>query len=286
MRSQLNKPKTLILGSSGLIGNTISKYLAKMGSNLVLGISNKTKSTNIDFLKTISNIIIFDALDAYKINHNLDYIKPDIIINCVGVTKHVLINYDLKDVYFLNSIFPNLLSNWCAKNQKHLIHISSDCIFDGKAPGSRIIDQEAYGYSKYLGERNIDHGFIIRTSTVGRELNSQFGLLDWFLNQDTVINGFTNAFFNGVTTLTLSKYIYKILEKIPNKKTILNLTSERISKFDILHIINSIYECNKTILPFDKPVIDRSLFSYKSERLCFIKKKWRDQILETKHFEQ
>ena len=94
MRSQLNKPKTLILGSSGLIGNTISKYLAKMGSNLVLGISNKTKSTNIDFLKTISNIIIFDALDAYKINHNLDYIKPDIIINCVGVTKHVLINYD------------------------------------------------------------------------------------------------------------------------------------------------------------------------------------------------
>jgi len=284
MKMPLRKNKVLILGSSGLIGNTIAKYLAQMNCDLSLSISDKTNVKIVNILKNISNVIKFDALHYDKININLDIINPDIIINCIGVTKHVLKDYRPTDTYFLNSIFPNLLSNWCNKNSKRLIHISSDCIFDGTKPKSRIIDEDIYGYSKYLGEKNINNGLIIRTSTVGHELNSSYGLLNWFMGQNTEVKGYTNAFFNGITTLTLAMYIYKILNKIPNEKLILNLTSKKISKYDLINIFNILYKCNKSIIPINTPKIDRTLSANKDEKLVFIRKSWFQQIVETRNF--
>lgn len=280
---QLQKNKILILGSSGLIGNTLAKYLAKK-CYVILGISNKTKKENINVLKNISRVTTFDALDYKEFENSLNKFRPNIIINCIGVTKHVLSEFDISEIYYLNSTFPNLLSNWCIKKRSQLIHISTDCIFNGNKPGLRVIDQEIYGYSKFLGEKNIDTGLIIRTSTIGHELGSHYGLLDWFLSQENKVCGFKNAFFNGVTTLTLSKYIYKILNKIPNKKLILNLTSNRISKYDLLKITNSIYNCDKFITGTEMPKIDRTLFAVKQEKLVLIKKSWENQILETRNF--
>jgi dTDP-4-dehydrorhamnose reductase len=281
---QLHKNKILILGSSGLIGNTISKYLTKKKCDVILSISDNTKIDVVKKLELISKVINFNALNYDDINPNLDLIDADIIINCIGITKHVIKKYGAAETYFLNSILPNLLSLWCVKNNKKLIHISTDCIFDGTMPKSRIIVDDIYGQSKLLGEKNLINGLIIRTSTVGHELSSSLGLLDWFLNEKKEIKGFTNAFFNGVTTLTLSKYIYKILNNIPSDKQILNLTSDIISKYDLIKIINEIYNCNKKIIKVNQPILDRSLYAEKNEKLFYVKKNWYQQILETKKF--
>ncbi len=284
MRMLLTKNKILILGSSGLIGNTVSKYLHKMNCDIALGISKKTNDDNINILKKISNVVILDPLNYSEFTSKLNTIKPDTIINCIGITKHVIEKYEDAEIFFLNSIFPNLLSLWCSRNKKRLIHISTDCIFDGTLPGSRTIEKDIYGYSKFLGEKNLNNGIIIRTSTIGHELNSNYGLLEWFLSQGSTVNGFRKAFFNGVTTLTLSKYIYNIVNKTKNNKIVINLTSNKISKYDLLLIINNLYKCNKNIIPLDNPIIDRSLLYYPKEKLVHIKKSWANQIFETKIF--
>ena len=284
MRLLKNK-KILILGSSGLIGSNLSKYLNSKNLNLNLSVSSKTSIEATHVLKKIGSIVVFDVLNIDNIDNYITKINPDIIINCLGITKHLIYKHSKKDIFFINSILPNLISNWCCINDRKFIHISSDCVFNKTELGLKTIAQDLYGNSKFLGEHNLFNGTIIRTSTIGHEINTKYGLLEWFLNEPSETKGFTEAFFNGVTTLTLSRYIYKMLNDVSSDKKIINLTSERISKYDLLSLINKIYDTKKTLLKVSFPKIDRSLDKTENEELIFIKQNWYNQILDTKIFE-
>src|SRR5690606_24943808 len=115
-----------------------------------------------------------------------------------------------------------------------LIHISTDCVFSGNRGAYTEDDfcdaNDTYGRSKALGELNNDRDLTIRTSIIGPELKTNGeGLLHWFLNQSTPVNGFTEAYWGGVTTLELAKAIKTAL--MSDLKGIVNLTNgESISK--------------------------------------------------------
>ena len=75
---------------------------------------------------------------------------------------------------------------------------------------------DLYGLSKLLGEINSPNSLTIRTSIIGHSINSNHGLIDWFLKQNVKINGFRKAIFSGLTTLELSKVILKyVLNNAP-----------------------------------------------------------------------
>ena len=137
-----------------------------------------------------------------------------------------------------------------------------------------------YGLSKRLGENISQKNLVIRTSIIGHELTSKKSLLEWFLSADNVINGYSNVFYSGLTTIELAKHI---LACINNAKIggLFNISSEYITKYDLLRLINEIYGLRKEIVRIDSPFLDRTLNSMKYKELRMEPVlSWRRQILD------
>jgi len=255
--------KIIILGINGMIGSSIFIELSKNFNLEVLGTLRKVDFKSYFDSNLHKNILYFEELN--NINLLLDKHKPNIIINCIGITKHAREINNIQNSIFVNSIFPHNLKDVCKNKNIRLIHISSDCVFLGQKGDYKDYDNsdclDLYGKSKALGEINDDKSVTIRTSTIGHELNSSFGLLEWFLLQKEECEGYKNAIFSGLTNIELSKVIMNKI--IPNKNLtgIYNVGGNIISKFCLLEIIKSVYKKNINIKVNKEFVIDRSLNS-------------------------
>ena len=126
----------------------------------------------------------------------------------------------------------------------------------------------------------------IRTSFIGPETKNTKSLLNWFLIQKSIVNGFNNAFFSGLTSLELSKIIYKyfIKKKILYNK-IINVGGNKISKYSLLSIISKIFKKNIYIKKSPDFKIDRSLDSKNFRKISKYKKKsWEKMIKDLRQF--
>ena len=187
------KKKIIILGTSGMLGQTLFNYIKLISKNInIYGIQrgqNKYKKKNI------IEIINFNSINFFK---TIIKIKPDIIINCTGVINHRINNNNLLETYFINSIFPHSLAFFANKLKCKLIHISTDCVFNGNRGDYRETDipnaYDIYGFSKTVGEPEANNTTVIRTSIIGPEKKNKLGLLEWFLGQKK-ISGYKNIFF-------------------------------------------------------------------------------------------
>ena len=125
-------------------------------------------------------------------------IKPDIVINCIGIVKSLVNVVPLDELYYINSIFPYTLSKITSEKKIDLIHFSTDCVFSGKTGNYKESDfadsQDSYGRSKFYGEVQNENTLVFRISVIGRELTTNRGLIEWFLQQQDV-DGFLNAIF-------------------------------------------------------------------------------------------
>lgn len=195
-----------VLGAGGQLGHILTEYLKSVGTYIIPVGHDK---------------LHIDARSAYKdYAESLDYIledvKVDYLINCIGATKpHFNVKEKLEDNIFTNAVWPHLLERYCAARSIKLIHITTDCIYDGAIgkydENSKSTANDDYGQSKYLGE--CDRAMVIRTSIIGTERGSARFLISWVLGQDgKEVNGFTNHLWNGVTTLELSKRLHKIMK--------------------------------------------------------------------------
>ena len=166
-----------------------------------------------------------------------------------------------------------------------MIHVSTDCVFSGRKGHYQEDDpsdaEDLYGKTKYLGEVHDSHCLTLRTSMIGRELSRKQGLLEWFLCQRGSVQGFKNALFSGFTTLELSRIIDKILAEYPEKGGLYHVSSEPISKFDLLTLIKSKMALRVEIIPVEEPRLDRSLDStrFRSE-FNYTPPRWEEMIEE------
>ena len=97
-----------------------------------------------------------------------------------------------------------------------------------------------YGYLKALGEHNDINLVTLRCSLLGRELNSKVQFLEFVLNHNkgSVINGFTDHLWNGLTTLHLAKIINGVIQSnIFNAGTFHLVPSDIVSKFELARVI-------------------------------------------------
>ena len=274
--------RVLILGSSGVLGNTLNIFLAKKKKIKLFFISREKKNNSHYYLKEFSN---FKKLEKLVLK-----IKPNFIINCLGVTKFHK-NYNFTRITkLLNTDLPRYLSNLCLKKKIHFVHISTDCVFLGNKgnylDNSKKDAKDLYGLSKKKGEIKNKFSATLRTSFIGPEAKSRKSLLNWFLSQKNEVNGFNKAFFSGLTSLELSKIIYKYyIEKTNNYNSILNVGGYKISKYNLLTIINKIFNKKIKVKKFSDFKIDRSLNSSKFKKLTGYKKvKWVKLINNIKTF--
>jgi dTDP-4-dehydrorhamnose reductase len=165
----------------------------------------------------------------------------------------------------LNSLLPHRISLICRAAKIRMIHVSTDCVFSGKRGNYKVDDQsdaeDLYGRTKFLGEVHYPHCVTLRTSIIGLELKNRLGLIEWFLAQEGTIKGFTKAIYSGFTTDELSRIINDYV--IPDNELhgLYQVSSEPISKYDLLMLAKESFKQDINILPEEDFFSDRSLNS-------------------------
>jgi len=272
--------KIIIIGSSGMLGHVVSYYfIKKYNDNIILCSRSKT-----DIALFHKNFVEIKDYSKKELLNIIEQNRPCKIINCTAVT-----NYKDKDnkLNFINSELPKLLSNIIeSKNDgSQLIQISTNGVFSGERGDYTENDEpdaiDIYGKSKIIGEDINLKNIIIRTSIIGPELKNKTGLFEWFLKQKGTTNGYTEVKWNGVTTLECAKFIDWSIKK--NLNGLVHLFSNKISKFDLLNIVNKIYEKNIEIKPNNSIKLDQTI---KTSRLDvnYIVPNLRDMLQEQKKF--
>ena len=245
--------KVIVLGALGMAGHIMAEVLDTTEEYEVFGVARQEGK----YIDEILDVTDFKALEDY-----IKSVQPDYIINCIGA----LVSQSKEDVptaILLNSYLPHFLSKLGNTYNYKLIHISTDCVFSGKegqyTETSFRDGDDNYARSKALGEVINDKDLTIRTSIIGPELKtSGTGLLDWFLKQEGTINGYTYAYWSGVTTLELAKTTLAFLEQGTTGLYQLCPT-EKISKFELLKLFAKVWEKEITVIPFDDYHVDKSL---------------------------
>lgn len=281
--------KIIVLGATGMLGYEVFKICLQRGLDVHGIVRNKELLVSkLGQNAELSLHLIDDIRDFQHLSNLVGEISPSHIINCIGIVKQSILSENYYESVSINSLLPHQLANICEKIGCRLIHISTDCVFDGRK-GMYLEDDlpnadDLYGKSKHLGEVNYGNNITLRTSIIGHEiLNRCHGLVEWFLSQKESVNGFNKAFFSGFTTLELTKIIIEqIIEKnIP--PGLYHVAAERISKYDLISKINRIYNKKTSILPSEDLIIDRSLNGERFNNISgYVIPSWEQLIFEMK----
>lgn len=254
----MTKKKVLIIGAGGMAGHMIAEYFESNTDYCILKTSRKASD----------GCIYLDVFDAQRINAILVETQPDFVVNCVGLLVKESNDCPDKAIY-VNAYWPHLLSKSAKDFGFKLIHISTDCVFSGAKGNYSESDakdgKDYYAKSKALGELENDRDLTIRTSIIGPELKDGTGLFHWFMTQKSTVQGYSKVFWTGLTTLELAKVINEAInEDLVGLYNVVPKT--KISKFDLLGIINRIFLNNKlNILEDSTYICDKSLVTERTE---------------------
>jgi dTDP-4-dehydrorhamnose reductase len=256
--------KVLVIGASGMIGSTVFRVLSEQKDWEVFG-SVRDKSVQRFFPPSIGARLVseIDVENADSLAKVLDHTRPEVVINCAGLTKHKPEAEDPLSAIPINTLLPHRLAGLCKLAGARLIHVSTDCVFSGEKGGYTEDDfadaRDVYGKSKVLGEVVYPHTVTLRTSTIGHELQSKYGLLDWFLSQEGRCKGYTRAVFSGLPTVVFAQVVRDHVIPHPELSGLYHVAAQPINKFDLLKLIADVYGKNIDIVADNKLVIDRSL---------------------------
>jgi len=237
--------KILVLGHNGMLGHMVVKYLKTQDKDIVI---TDLKWETEEFKQFIKNSSCEYLIDC---------------IGCIPQKKPTWEKY--KSV---NILLPSFLSdNFDGK----IIYPTTDSEFDGKIPKHSLYSShhpattlDDYGISKAYTSillKTKNNVKQIRTSIIGPELYNKVSLMEWFFKQTGDVTGYTNHRWNGITTLEWAKQSIKIIENWNDFDNLIQIGTKPITKYDLLCLINKIFECKKTILSINTDFINRCLQS-------------------------
>ncbi len=259
--------KVLIFGATGMLGHTLLTSFSERDNLDVYATARSLYGLEKWFMpELLANIRgAGDANNSDFIMRILDNVKPDVVINCIGIIKQLPEAKDPAMAISINALFPHKLASACSNTGARMIHMSTDCVFSGEKGNYTEDDRpdayDLYGRTKLLGEVYYPHCVTLRTSIIGHELKGKYGLIEWFLGQEGKVQGFTNTIFAGFPTIELADIIYSYV--IPNKglSGLYHVSAAPISKFDLLREVAKCYGKNIEVEKYDGLRCDRSLDS-------------------------
>jgi dTDP-4-dehydrorhamnose reductase len=258
--------KVLVLGGSGMLGHAAYRAFAAAPGVKAFA-TLRGDAARRHFPPALQSGLIggVDVLDGDALAAALIRTRPDTVVNCVGVVKQLGRAKDPLAVLPLNALLPHRLARLCALLGARLVHISTDCVFCGDRGGYTEADRpdadDLYGRSKLLGEVDEPHAVTLRTSIIGRELESRHGLVEWFLSQSGTVRGFTRAVFSGLTADELARVILRHVLPNPGLRGIWQVSTAPITKHDLLVLLREAYGRDVRIEPDPSLELDRSLDS-------------------------
>jgi dTDP-4-dehydrorhamnose reductase len=285
-----SKMKILVLGISGMLGNGIFRKLSTFKDCKVYG--TLRSASNLPAFKNDlhKNIITeVDVENFYSLIDLFSKIKPDVVINCIGLVKQIEDSGNILRALPINSLLPHRLAKMLSLSGTRFIHISTDCVFSGTKGMYKETDIpdaiDIYGLTKLMGEVTYENTVTLRTSIIGHEIKTNRSLVNWFLAQEGVVKGFSRAIFSGLPTVELAEIIHRYI--IPNKNLtgLYHISANPIDKFSLLKIIAKVYKKNITIEEDKTFVIDRSLDSSRFRDLTgFCPSSWDNLIVSMHNF--
>lgn len=147
--------KILVTGANGQLGSEL-RFLTNENSDFIF--------TDVDDV----NICNLEETEKFVLENDIKA-----IVNCAAYTNVDKAEEEEDVAYLVNTVGPSNLANICSKHGLHLVHISTDYVFNGRKPGSysetdRCDPVSAYGRTKRAAELAIKKsgckGIIIRTA--------------------------------------------------------------------------------------------------------------------------
>lgn len=257
-----------------MAGHVVARYLEEQG-HTVYRSSRSERSTQ--------KSAAIDVTDYATLGRWLGQIKPDAVVNCIGLLQRAC--NERGDLAFLvNAYLPHWLEWRYANSAVKVVHLSTDCVFSGKAGGYRedaLRDGNTmYDRSKAIGEVVNGKDLTFRMSIIGPDTDPKgTGLFNWFMTQSGTIEGYSKAIWNGVTTIELARAINAALEQ--NLTGLYHLVqSEPIDKCSLLELFKQAFNREQvSVLRVDGLCADKSLVNTRND-FRFQVKSYSEQVLD------
>ena len=279
--------RILILGGDGMLGHRLLKSFSPRHVTKVTLRKGLETYESSGFFNEANSYPGVDVLAPGRLAGVLSDFRPEAVINAIGIVKQILATRENVPVMEINARFPHRLADLCRATGAHLVHMSTDCVFSGKRGNYRETDpadaDDLYGRSKLLGEVRESNCLTLRTSIIGRELYNKRGLLEWFLSQRGKVKGYRKAVFSGFSTLEMARIIESLLTKHSDASGLYHVSSDPITKYDLLVMIRDAFGIQTEIEPDETISCDRSLDSTRFRKeFGYAPPSWGSMIEELK----
>jgi dTDP-4-dehydrorhamnose reductase len=226
----------LLAGGTGLLGCSLLPYLKEQGHQVWQQGYRQQADVSADLCNKEQVIALLDSL------------QPDCIINLAALTNVDYCEEHPQQAYLLNTAVVENMAAWIKKNAAaHLIHISTDQLYDGSGPHreAEIQLQNYYSFSKKASEiaaGSVD-ATVLRTNFFGRsQCAGRASFSDWLfgaLQTQQSISVFDDVLFSPLSIQTLTRHIALLVQKKP--AGVFNLGSKQgMSKADFAFIFAKI----------------------------------------------
>ena len=263
----MRNARIVVVGAAGMLGHKLFQRLAEQFPETYCTIREDPKAEpfcRVPLLHSPKVVQGVDVTDFDALRRTLRELRPDYVVNCVGIIKQRDDARSAIPSILINSLLPHKLAEMASGWGGRVIHFSTDCVFNGKRGGYVETDDsdadDLYGKSKFLGEIAGENGLTLRTSIIGRELVEHRSLLDWFLSQNhRKVRGFRKVIYSGVTTNYMADVVAKIVDNYPDLHGLYQVVSDPISKYDLLSLLRDAYRLDVDIEAEEQTLSDRSM---------------------------
>ncbi len=278
--------RVLVLGAAGMLGHKLMQVLSarfEMVGTVRRGAASFADHPVRGGVRLIGGV---QAEVDDGIIRAMAEVRPEVVINAIGLIKQLPGAKDPIASITINSLFPHRVAQLCGAAGARLFHISTDCVFSGRRGNYTEQDEtdglDLYGRSKLLGEVDRPGAVTLRTSIIGRELETTSGLIEWFIShRGREVKGFAGAIYAGLTTPVLARLIGELIESHSDLYGLWQVSSEPISKYNLLQMVNDAMGLGITIHRDERFVCDLSLNSERFRKATgFRPPSWQEMVAE------
>lgn len=207
--------RVLVLGSSGFLG---SNLVASLADSADLGIIGASRNPSVP------GELHLDDYDEKSLNRILELVKPDYIINSVGMVGHLKVEENLDLSHHVNVSLPRRLGILARAREIRLVHFSSDAVYSGNPVEAPFYESSpprpfsTYGRQKLESEQVVQEenhdALIFRINFFGWSKSAKVGMLDHFVSHalaGTQPIGYSRYSVSSMATPTVGKILRKAL---------------------------------------------------------------------------
>jgi dTDP-4-dehydrorhamnose reductase len=277
--------RVLILGASGMLGHKLWQVFRSRFETWGTVRSSYQEYARYGLFEADRLLGHVDTSKFDTVERAVLEVQPTVVVNCIGIIKQLPTARDPIASIAVNALFPHRLAQLSESIGVRLIHISTDCVFSGRKGMYTEDDvpdaEDLYGRSKLLGEVDGPDILTLRTSLIGRELQTSNGLVEWFLSsRGQRVQGYTNAIFSGFPTLVLANIIADVIERHPDLSGVYHVSSAPISKHQLLCLLRDALRVPIEIEPSPTVSVDRSLDSSRFQAAAgYVPPPWTEMVL-------